>query len=341
MDLGSAARVLVRRWIVLVVGLVLTLGLTAYLYTQSPPRYQATANIILLLPPNARGADGSGNPFIYLPSGLQTLADIVVSGVGSREQRQALISRGLTSQFELGVDVQAPIITVSVEGLDPENVMATRDGVIENLEDELATVQREEDTPTRQIAHGRVYDIEDTPDLLAGNRTRGLLMALGVGGLITLMAAFVIDRGMLLYREWARRRAGRPRRDASSVESDGVDAPVASEQTVAAEQGADDDEIKTSSGPTPAQDRPETESIESNGADATVFSEAEAGDDATGPTPAEVGPETERSGQSTVDGAQSEALCEQSAEDNGTSDTDQRPSRSDQSDEQPTAYERV
>ncbi|WP_344812804.1 hypothetical protein [Microlunatus aurantiacus] len=195
----------------LVVGMVLTLGLTAYLFTQAPPRYQATANLILLLPPNARGAEGAGSPYLYLPTGLQTLARIVVSGTESLEFRRQLVSEGFTSQYELGVDVGTPVITVSVEGLDPENVMATRDEVIQGLEDELKVVQREENTPTRQTAHARIYGIQSVPDQLEGNRARGLLMALATGGLITLLAAFAADRAMALHAD-RRRRGGTPGR---------------------------------------------------------------------------------------------------------------------------------
>lgn len=206
MDLGSAVRVLMRRWVVLVVGLVLTVGVAAYFYTQSRPRYQATANLILLLQPNARGTEGAGSPFLYLPNGLQVLAGIVVTGPDSREFRQDVASQGYVSQFEIGVLVGSPIMTVSVEGHDPGNVIATRDKVIEGLQVELATVQRDERTPVRQTAHTRVYANEAAPTPIQGNRTRGVLTVLGVGALLTLIAAFILDRGLLMLGDWRRRR---------------------------------------------------------------------------------------------------------------------------------------
>lgn len=211
MDLGSAVRLLLRRWWVLVIGIVLTLSATAYLSTQSQPRYQATANMILLLQPDARGAaDGPGSPFLYLPNGLQTLAGIVVVGPESREFRQSLYLQGLTSQFELGVQIGSPIISVSVEGTDPANVIATRDKVIEGLQEELEVVQQEEQTPARQTAHTRVYGNEDVPTLLQGDRLRGMLVVMAVGGLLTLMAAFAIDRVALMVgaRRQRRKEAG-------------------------------------------------------------------------------------------------------------------------------------
>lgn len=215
MDLGSAIRVLLRRWVVLVIGLVITLGATAYLYIQSRPQYQATANLILLLQPNAREAEGAGSSFLYLPNGLQVLAGIVVTGPDSREFRQEAAQEGYVSQFEIGVQVGSPIITVSVEGSDPENVIATRDRVIEGLQVELATVQREERTPARQTAHTRVYANEEEPTPIQGNRTRGVLMVIGVGGLLTLVTAFAIDRGLLILRDWRQRRS-----DPAHVDSD-------------------------------------------------------------------------------------------------------------------------
>ena len=207
MDLGSAVGVLLRRYWVLFAGLILTLGATAYLHTQTPPRYQATARVLLLLPADSRAAEGAVSPFLYLPNGLQVLAGIVATGPSSREFQDQMFAAGLTSQYEVGVEVGSPIITVSVEGRDPENVIATRDQVIEEIEEELLTVQREEETPRRQTAHARVYAIEPTPDLLQGDRTRGMLVALGVGGLLTLLAAFGIDRSLQLRAERRRRNA--------------------------------------------------------------------------------------------------------------------------------------
>jgi capsular polysaccharide biosynthesis protein len=201
MDLGSAVRLLVRRWLVLIIGLVLTLGAAAYLYTHATPRYQATARMLLLLPGDARVADSEDSPFLYLPNGLQVLAKIVATAPNSRAFHNTMTAAGLTSQYELGIDPASPTITISVEGSDAENVIATRDRVIQGVQDELLTVQRDENTPRRQLAHTRVYAIEDTPHLVQGDRTRGTLAALGIGGLITLLAAFLVDRAIQLRRE--------------------------------------------------------------------------------------------------------------------------------------------
>jgi len=194
MTLASAVQVLLRRWLVIVIGLVLTLGAAGYVYLNTPPRYQATARMLLLLPSDSRGEQAIGSPFLYLPNGLNVLARIVSVTPTSREFQAALLAQGLTSQYEVGVDTTSPTITVSVEGDDPQNVIATRDGVIKAVQDDLLAIQREENAPRAQTAHTRVYAAEATPDQIAGDRMRGVLSVVAAGALLTLLAAFAIDR---------------------------------------------------------------------------------------------------------------------------------------------------
>jgi hypothetical protein len=118
-----------------------------------------------------------------------------------------MAAQGLTSQFEVGVDTASPTLTVSVEGTDPDNVIATRDGLITGLQRELLVIQQEENAPREQTAHTRVYAAESEPEQISGNRMRGVLTVAGAGGLITLLAAFAIDQLIALRRA---RKANRP-----------------------------------------------------------------------------------------------------------------------------------
>jgi capsular polysaccharide biosynthesis protein len=207
MTLGSALQVLLRRWLVILLGLIITLGAAGYLYLRTPPSYQATARMLLLLPADSRGPEAVGSPFLYLPNGLNVLARIVSLAPTSREFRTEMAAQGLTSQFEVGVDTASPTLTVSVEGTDPDNVIATRDGLITGLQRELLVIQQEENAPREQTAHTRVYAAESEPEQISGNRMRGVLTVAGAGGLITLLAAFAIDQLIALRRA---RKANRP-----------------------------------------------------------------------------------------------------------------------------------
>lgn len=219
MDLGSALKVLLRRWVIVLLGIILTGGAAYYLYTTAPPTYQATGRMLLLLPADARGTEQPGSPFLYLPNGLNVLAQIVSVAPDSREFRRGLAEEGLTSSYDVGVDPASPTLTVSVTGADPDDVIETRDALIDGLKDELLQVQEEEDTPKRQTAHTRVYAVEETPTQLGGDRTRSILAAGAAGGLLTLVAAFGIDRLLAI-------RKGRAGRRAADVDPDPLQDPL-------------------------------------------------------------------------------------------------------------------
>lgn len=193
MDVERVLRVLLRRWLVIVIGAALSVGAAAYLYTSLSPTYRATARLLLLLPPEAEDEESDGSPFLYLPNGLDVLARVVAAAPQSVTFTESLTAQGLVATFEVAVDPASPIITIEVEGGDPQNVLATRDGVVEALEAELARVQEEEGVPERQTARARVFAAEETPTMLSGDRTRVALAVIGAGGLLTLAAAFAVD----------------------------------------------------------------------------------------------------------------------------------------------------
>lgn len=248
MEFGSALRVLLRRWLVVLLGVALTMGAAAYLYSSTAPTYRATARLLLLLPPDARGGaeEEVGSPFLYLPNGLNVLARVVASDPNSKEFNSDLLSRGLTSAYEVGVDPSTPIITVGVEGPDPDNVVATRDGLVEGLQRDLAKVQTEEAVPSNQTARSRVFAAERTPIALSGNRTRGVLAVLAAGLFFTLLAAFGADRILEARRSGLHRTtySGSPESvaPAPDVAEDALEAEV---ETIAPDPHAPEKQVES------------------------------------------------------------------------------------------------
>jgi hypothetical protein len=204
MEFGSAVRLLLRRWLVVLVGGALTLLVAGYVATSAAPSYRASANLLLLLPRDAADVERPTSPYLYLPTELSVLARLVADAVPGQEMQDSLAAKGLTSPYEVGVDPRSPIITVGVEGPDSDNVLATRDGLVNAIEIELAEVQLQEDVPPRQTARIRVFAADTTPTRLGGSVVRGVLAVVAAGGFLTLLAAFGIDRLL------ARRRSREP-----------------------------------------------------------------------------------------------------------------------------------
>lgn len=209
MDLADGIRVVLRRWLIVLIGLALTLGAAYLVYTRSPQSYQTSARLLLLLPPGAQGGELPNSPFLYLPNGLNVLAGHVAIAPNTQAFRRAMVDDGYTAGYQVGVDPGDPIITVTVSGGDPGGVIETRDALIERLTDELDRVQDEELVPDRQRAHFRTAGLNDTAAPMGGNKLQGAAAAVAIGGLLTLLVAFLVDRRRL--RPAARAGAPEPR----------------------------------------------------------------------------------------------------------------------------------
>lgn len=225
MDLGNAVRVLLRRWLVVLIGIVLTVGAAGYIYATTPPSYSAGARMLLLLPPNARGPDAVGSPFLYLPDGLNVIARLTVGTTTERPFREAMAEEGLRSQITATVDPQSPTIVVVVEGLDPANVIATRDWAVERIQDNLLELQQAEGSPPSQIAHARVFGAEEVPIRDGSTWTRSVLAVVAAGGVVTLVAAFLVEYLMNRRRS---RSAAEPLDDPGTNGDDDVEPADAS-----------------------------------------------------------------------------------------------------------------
>lgn len=194
MDLADGLRVLLRRWVIVVLGLLATAGVAAMAHTQSPQSYQTNAQLLLLLPSSAQGSELPNSPFLYLPNGLNVLASHVAVAPNTQQFRSSLIEDGFDESYQVGVDPGVPIITLSVIGLRPEGVIATRDALIERIGMELDRVQDEEGVPDRQRAHLRTAGLNESAEAMGGDKLQRSLGVVVLGGMVTLLVAFSVDR---------------------------------------------------------------------------------------------------------------------------------------------------
>lgn len=192
MGLGEVVRRVFKPWAVLLLGLLLTGIATTAAVSQYPNQYQATARLMLLLPPESERP--SVNPFLDQRNGLVVLASVVSEIPYSSGAHNELTELGLESQFEVGLDPSTPVITVSVEGTDADDVTATRDWIVQRMETELLQVQQEEGAPGRHFASTRVFMAEAVPHTIGGDPTRALIGALVSGGLLSCLAAMLVAR---------------------------------------------------------------------------------------------------------------------------------------------------
>lgn len=184
-----------RRWYVLVIGLLLVVGGVGAAYLKTPTSYQATGQLLLLLPPQATGSDGPTNPYLNLHPGLNTAAVLIASTMNTPELQRSVAEAGHTAEYDIALNPESgPLLVITTESADPQQAIGTRNEVIARLQAELERMQTEEDAPKRQFIHTRTNGTFDEAEMLTGDRIRAVAAVGGGGLLLILLVVVVWDR---------------------------------------------------------------------------------------------------------------------------------------------------
>lgn len=180
-----------RRWLTALVGIVLTASCAAGALLMPPLKYQATSQVMLLLPPTGRSTRVVVNPFLYQPNGLVTLARSAIVEPRGEGFRQSMVEAGFTASFELDAEILAPVVRFSTEGRDPANVNATMAELRRRFDRSVHDAQIEEGVPARQFAHlVEMQSISAVP--ISGDRLRASIGMAAVGALLTILATSAV-----------------------------------------------------------------------------------------------------------------------------------------------------
>lgn len=199
MDFFDSVRVLLRRWYVVLLGLLLLGGAAYYAIAVVPTNYQARAQYVLLLPAGSPGP-GAINPYLNLNGGLTFAASLIASDIGTKAAIEELADAGFTSTYTIGLSTGAgPVLEVSASGTDPDDVLATRDAVLTRFDQELDELQAIPGIPSRQRIFSRTNAVDPVAEAVPGAKKKALLLIVALGGTLTLIAAFTVD-GLLRRR---------------------------------------------------------------------------------------------------------------------------------------------
>jgi hypothetical protein len=206
MYLTDALGALLRHWYVVLLGVVV-LAVGGWLTTRDvPTEYMSSGQLVLLLPPTSTGAETPTNPYLNAPAGLTTLASLISTEESTLDSARELAADGYGAKYSVSVLPGAgPVIAITAKGLDPDEVVATRDEVMRRLAVDLLAMQKESEYPENQLVYSRPSG-DVGAEVLAGSRGRALI-GLGVAsGMATLLLVGLLER----LRTWSvGRRADR------------------------------------------------------------------------------------------------------------------------------------
>lgn len=204
--------VLRRRWLLVLVGLLVTVGLSGAAYQFFKPTYEATGTV-LLLPPASSLVKGSTNPYLQL-SGLAQAVDLV--GVALSDQATQLemkaISKDVEYTVKADVNTSSPLLVIDVKDSSPEDATRIRDVLVERVPIRLDDLQKSLGVSANDRVTSAVLTLDAQAEEVGRNRLRAALVAACVGVALTLVVATL----------WDARRRRHPRRRSSGRGSRGI-----------------------------------------------------------------------------------------------------------------------
>lgn len=198
-DLLGAVR---RRWYVVVVGLLATIGLGYVAAVSSPPTYTARG-LVLLVPSKAVVGEG-GNPLLVM-DGLTLPASILVAyyqGEAAQAEAAAVVP---TATYEVTIDesTRGPVIAIDVADPTAAGAIEMLDHLAASVPTNLERLQSEVDAPQASTVSAMPLTMDTKATADTSSATRRLIAAVGIGLVGTMLLTAAFD-GLLLRRSRAR-----------------------------------------------------------------------------------------------------------------------------------------
>lgn len=196
---------LVRRWYLVLVGLLITGALGFATLRLVPPSYEANASDVLLPPRSSVAEDG--NPFLYL-GGLSQALDVLTRSLQSDASQRAVIDAHPSVTYTAAPDrtTTGPILLITTEASTSEAAMAGLQSVLGLVEPTLTKLQDDLSVPAESRITVMQLAIDEQPTAVRKDQTRALLAVVAIGLVGTILLIGLID-GLLLTRRSKRIQA--------------------------------------------------------------------------------------------------------------------------------------
>jgi len=201
-DLGYA---LLRRWYLVVAGLVITVAGVLGIQQLIPVSYKAEASVVLV-PPQTAVVEGE-NPYLYMGALDQALSVLIVK-MNSPQVADPILRDVPQLAFTLSKDVTTtgPIILVESEGPTERQAIDVVGDVLQELPPNLVQIQNALGVPTDARISAMTIVQDEKAEEITKKQTRMMIAAAGVGLASTLLITGWVDQ---LLSKLKARRAGR------------------------------------------------------------------------------------------------------------------------------------
>jgi hypothetical protein len=183
---------LVRRWYILIGGLLLTAGIALGTALAVPAAYEAQATVLLV--PGRDSIPASGNPFLYLGD-LGQARDVVVRTLDAEATRAMVQGDQPGADYSVAGDPNssAPLISMVALGDTPLGVQQTREAMLNTLPKVVSEIQERAATPENARFTSLIISADSPVTANRKAQVRLIVAAVVLGTLVTLFATVGVD----------------------------------------------------------------------------------------------------------------------------------------------------
>jgi len=246
MLVSQLLRSCLRRWYLVLLGLLATAGLTWFAFTSTAASYQIQATAVLL--PGATTVPEQGNGFLYL-GGLTPALEVLVRSVNSDTVAEQILGDDFDNDDSLAgytvardLEASGPIMLVTATGASENEAREILDEVIAVIPERLAALQADVEVPDGSQMTSLTLSVDDRVEVLTTDRTRLLLGVAAGGVVVTVIGTGLIDGLILSARRRRSQKEKLPRYKRRTAEEreeqteTTADAPARVPETVQTEQ---------------------------------------------------------------------------------------------------------
>jgi hypothetical protein len=197
-----------RRWYLVLLGLLVTALLCALAHSAVPVSYSASGSMLLLPPSSSVGK--RGNPYLYL-GGLSQALEVLSARLNAESYRKPIESAHSQVVVQTAPDTSTtgPILLVTTVGPDAGETLGVTQEVMDAVPGALVGLQDSLSVPPASRITVMVLTPASSPTADAKTQTRALLALAGAGLAATILLTGLID-GALLGRSSRRRKGATP-----------------------------------------------------------------------------------------------------------------------------------
>lgn len=206
MRLRETVGAMIRRWYIMLLGLLLTAGLSWIVQERVPVTYQATGSQVLMPPSATVGTEG--NPYLYL-GGMSQALDVLIRHATAVEVVTPVLENFPQTNYSVEADrsTSGSILVVTAQGPTPEETLDVLHAAMDEVPAALKAMQDELAISDKLRINVRtvVVDRQATKD--DQSQMRLTILAAGGGIVGTIVLTAMVD-GLLIGRSRARHADG-------------------------------------------------------------------------------------------------------------------------------------